>query len=107
VGTKYVKYVGLSHVRAVLKEEWLKVGVNDQKAIIWNQANGWMVPLSDITDNAWPYIDADPELIVVEVDRLTRPVGEETPPSEAVADMVNDQTTGAETVVVDAEGNRL
>jgi hypothetical protein len=106
VGTKYVKYIGTSHVRAILKHEWEKLGVTNQKAVMWNKANGWQIPLSDITDSAWPYIDADPELVVVEIDRGGRPV-DETPPSDVVAEMVNDQTTGAETVSVDAEGNRL
>lgn len=94
---KFIKYTGASHVRAILKHEWQAVGVRDQPALIWNQANGWTVPLSTVTDNAWPYIDADAELIVVDIDlpdRPDRPANE--PPSEVVESQVSgDQATGA------------
>lgn len=93
--TKFVKYIGTSHVRAILKNEWQAAGVHDQEALIWHKPNGFQVPLSKITDNAWPFIDADPELVVVDVDLPLKPSDNTESAPVDVPTSEGDQATGA------------
>jgi hypothetical protein len=66
---KYIKYIGTSHVREITDKQWSELDPPvDQRTIRWHAGNAWTVPTSYITDDAWPYIDADPELIVVDRD---------------------------------------
>jgi hypothetical protein len=64
---EFIKYVGTSHVRKITRDEWSKIPDNpvDQGTLVWNAANGWTIPRSKITDEAWPYIMADGEFIVI------------------------------------------
>lgn len=85
---KYIQYIGTSHVREISEKDWRTVGVQDQKTLVWSRTNAFLVPLEDVTDAAWPFIEADAELVVV--DRLKR----EKPNQPEDADMGPENTTG-------------
>jgi hypothetical protein len=97
---KYVKYIGLSHVRSISRDDWRKAGVNNQESLVWDRANGWTVPLSRITDEAWPFIDADSELLVVDHLRSDEPR-----PTEDPIVSEGDQITGAVAEAVQVNGD--
>lgn len=65
--TAFVKYVGTSHWRAITRQDWANIPDNpiDHPTLRWDRANGWTVPRSRISDEAWPYIQADPEFVLV------------------------------------------
>src|SRR5687767_13787916 len=65
---EYVRYVGTADVRMITKDEWRGAGVKDQDTVVWNRANRWTVPLEDISDNARPFIEDDPGLVVFDSD---------------------------------------
>lgn len=51
--------------RRITKAELKQVGV-EHDDLVWNQGNNWMIAESQISDAAWPYIVADPNLIRVD-----------------------------------------
>lgn len=53
--------------RVLSRPNFEALGV-DQDALTWNRANGWMVPRSKISDEAWPYVVGDTGFVVVEQD---------------------------------------
>jgi hypothetical protein len=65
--SEFIKYIGTSHIRKITREEWAGIPDNavENQTVVWNAANGWTIPRSKISDEAWPYIKADPEFIVV------------------------------------------
>lgn len=67
--TKYVKYIGTSHVREITQKQWAELDPPvDNVTLVWNVANGWTIPADRISDDAWPYIEADSELVVIDKD---------------------------------------
>lgn len=60
---KMLKYIGTSHWRRITADEWASVGVRNQETVEWNQYNNWTVPATSISDEAMPFIEADPEII--------------------------------------------
>lgn len=66
---RYVKYIGLSHVRQILDTEWAALDPPvDNPTLTWNRANGWTIPADMISEAAWPYIEADDELVLIDKD---------------------------------------
>jgi hypothetical protein len=67
--TKYVKYVGTSHWREITDKQWAALEPPVECGTLrWDAANGWTLPADKITDDAWPYIDADNELVIIDKD---------------------------------------
>jgi len=67
--TKYVKYIGTSHVRQITEKEWASLDPPvENKTLRWHVANGWMIPSDMISEHAWPYIEADSELVIIDRD---------------------------------------
>jgi hypothetical protein len=64
---EFIKYIGTSHIRKISREDWANIPDNpvDNETVVWNRANGWTVPRSKISDEAWPYIQADGEFVVI------------------------------------------
>jgi hypothetical protein len=64
-GERYLKYTGTSDVRVVTKQEWAAIDI-DHETVQFDRSNGWMVPVSDITDDqALNYfVSVDPEFKV-------------------------------------------
>lgn len=82
---RYVRYVGLAHVRMLTAADWRSVGINGETAV-WNAQNGFAVPLDFFTeDQIAKGIDADPELIITgdDEDFEPQPVNRDVTPSMA------------------------
>lgn len=62
--SRAVKYVGISHVREITRDDWKTVDV-DHDTLRWHRGNNWTVPIEDIGDAALPFIEADEELVFV------------------------------------------
>jgi hypothetical protein len=81
--TKYVKYVGTSHVREITEKQWAELDPPvENKTLRWDSANGWTIPADRISDDAWPYIDADSELIVIDKDYRTSSPKDDSAPAD-------------------------
>jgi hypothetical protein len=66
---RYIKYIGTSHVRQITAEEWAALDPPVENVTVrWNRAHGWTVPADMISEAAWPYIEADEELVLVDRD---------------------------------------
>lgn len=73
--TKYIKYIGTSHVREITEKQWSELDPPvDQRTLRWHAGNAWTIPASYITDDAWPYIDGDAELVAIDRDAPKTPV---------------------------------
>ncbi len=66
---RYIKYVGLSHVREILDTEWAALDPPvENDTLRWDRANGWTIPADRVSEDAWPYIEADNELVLIDRD---------------------------------------
>jgi len=45
-------YKGRATYRRITAEQWEKAGVEDQPEVIWNQANGFQVPVDQLNEKA-------------------------------------------------------
>lgn len=56
----YVKYLAPTELnqRQISKQDWATVGI-DHETVTWDRSNNWRVPASNISDEAWPHIEAD------------------------------------------------
>ena len=62
----YVKYIGPATSRVLSEEDWETVGAKGQKAVEWNFANQFKVPVGKFSENALNYLkDGDDRFIVV------------------------------------------
>lgn len=83
---RYVKYIGTSHWREITGKQWAALDPPvEQKTLRWEAANGWTLPADRISDDAWPYIDADPELVMVEKDYRSLESTEDSAPADVVS----------------------
>lgn len=62
----FVRYIGTSTVRNITAAQWADAGVKDQKTVVWNKANGYAVPYTQLTDDAIALLMNDPGMIQVE-----------------------------------------
>lgn len=63
-----VKYVGRSHVRSISKEEFASVGVEapkDFESAVWDEGNGYVVPVRQLNSAVVDYLNADAEFELV------------------------------------------
>lgn len=66
---RFIKYIGTSHVRQILEKEWAALEPPVENAsLVWNRANGWTIPADMVSEHAWPYIEADSELVLIDKD---------------------------------------
>lgn len=66
---KYVVYIGPHGVREIDQASWDHVGAKDQKKIVWDQSNGWAVPVDSLNDDALKYCDElDSDFVVRDVE---------------------------------------
>lgn len=63
---KVVKYIGTADVREIDAASWRNVGIEDQNKVVWNRANKWSVPVSELTEAAVKYADEDDDGFVVQ-----------------------------------------
>lgn len=64
VQEKHVKYVGLSDIRIIRKEDWAMIGV-EHDDVIWNRRNRFTVPADKLSKEVLEYCQHDPELVIV------------------------------------------
>lgn len=97
--TKYVKYIGTSHYREITEAQWAALDPPvENRTLLWTQANGWTIPADYITDHAWPYIEADSELVVIDKDY--RSSSDET--GDVVTRVYPDRTTARQADDIDS-----
>lgn len=66
---KYIKYVGTSHWREITEKQWAALQPPVEcPTLRWDASNNWTIAADRISDDAWPYIDADSELVVIDKD---------------------------------------
>lgn len=72
---KYVKYVGLAHMRRITADEWSRAGVRDMETMVWGPENGFMIPLENFSEDVQrQFIEPDRGFIIVGQDEAPRPV---------------------------------
>lgn len=64
VEEKHVKYVGLSDVRIIRKEDWARIGI-EHDDVAWNRQNHFTIPADDLSKEVLEYCQHDPELVIV------------------------------------------
>jgi hypothetical protein len=60
---EYAKYVGMADSRVMQERDWVNAGVPNQGTVSWNQANGYSVPRSALSDDAWAILGNDPGIV--------------------------------------------
>lgn len=62
-----IRYIGGSHKRGLLVDDFRSIGVQDQdKDVWWYRANQWAVPREDLTDDAYNRaVRGDPEFVLI------------------------------------------
>jgi hypothetical protein len=61
---RYVRYIGLAHIRQITAQDWRSVGINGD-AVAWSAYNGFAVPLDALTeDQLQKAIYNDPEFVI-------------------------------------------
>ena len=89
---RYVKYIGLAHIRQITAHDWRGVGINGDP-VVWSAYNGFAVPLDSFTeDQIRKAIDPDPSFVITGEDGSD----EEFIPQPQLTDMTPsqlDQTT--------------
>lgn len=100
--TKYVKYVGTSHWREITEAQWAALEPPVENITLrWDAANGWTVPADKVSEDAWPYIDADSELVVIDKDYRQTTSTEDTAPADT--SLYPPQTTAKQADELDAQ----
>lgn len=65
---RYVRYIGLAHIRQITAQDWRSVGINGD-TVVWSARNGFSVPLDSLTeDQVTKAIDPDPEFVITGAD---------------------------------------
>lgn len=52
--------------REITADQWRAVGATDHEGLVWNRANGWKIPRSKVSAEAWPYITGDSAFRVID-----------------------------------------
>jgi hypothetical protein len=61
---RYVRYIGLAHIRQITASDWRSVGLTGD-TVVWSAFNGFAVPLDSLTeDQIHKAIDNDPEFVI-------------------------------------------
>ena len=61
---RYVRYIGLAHVRQITTQDWRSVGLTGD-TVVWSARNGFAVPLDALTeDQIRKGIENDPEFVI-------------------------------------------
>lgn len=47
---RYVRYIGLAHIRQITAQDWRSVGINGDP-VVWSAYNGFAVPLDSLTED--------------------------------------------------------
>lgn len=80
--------------RVISQRHLATLGVEVDRDLVWNAANGWSVPRSKISDDAWPYVQGDAGFRIVEEDDEQTPADAETTTQPAEDAGAGDQGMG-------------
>lgn len=86
---RYVKYVGLSHIRQITAQDWRQVGITAD-TVQWSARNGFAVPIDFFTDDqVKKVIEPDPGFVITgegedtnEEEFVPQPQGHDMTPSQ-------------------------
>lgn len=82
--------------RVITQAHLATLGVEVDRDLVWNAANGWSVPRSKISDDAWPYVSGDSGFRIVDED------DEQTPPGVETAELPAEDVPGTDDARVTA-----
>jgi hypothetical protein len=61
---RYVRYIGLAHIRQITAKDWQSVGINGDP-VVWSAYNGFAVPLDSLTeDQIQKAIEPDSDFVI-------------------------------------------
>jgi hypothetical protein len=60
---EYAKYVGTADSRVMHERDWVDAGVPNQGTVVWGPSNGYSVPRSALSDDAWAVLGNDPGIV--------------------------------------------
>ena len=83
---RYIKYIGLAHIRQITARDWRSVGVTGD-TVVWSAQNGFAVPLDALTeDQIVKGIENDPEFVITGADEdfTPEPQATDMTPSQLV-----------------------
>lgn len=91
---EYVRYIGPSHSRMILADEWKAAGVTDMGSVVWDATNNFSVPVERFTDKAMEVaIHPDDAFVIMGGDqhapRYAGAVGSLTPEQAAGAGRID------------------
>ena len=68
---RYVRYIGLAHVRQITARDWRTVGISGD-TVSWSAYNGFAIPADQLTDEQIrKAIENDPEFVITGEDDFT------------------------------------
>lgn len=70
---QYVRYIGTADVREISKKDWKNVDL-DHPTVTWSRENNFLVPVEDISEDAWQYIEEDEALVLLKKESLEEAV---------------------------------
>jgi hypothetical protein len=86
---KYVRYVGLSHVRIISATDWRHVGIEGE-TVVWSAQNGFAVPADTLSDSQMDKaITPDPEFVVTDDEFTPAPQNRDMTPGQVVQAVEN------------------
>jgi len=61
----YVRYAAPTqfNTRTITTQNWRDVGVEDMETVHWGPETNWKVPAKRFSDDAWPIIEGDSQLV--------------------------------------------
>jgi hypothetical protein len=60
---EFAKYIGTADSRVMHERDWVMAGVPNQGTVTWGPANGYSVPRSALSDDAWAALGNDPGIV--------------------------------------------
>ena len=61
-----IKYTGYAGVREITKAQWKKAGVEEQDTTIWDEGNGYTLPLSAFSQAAVEVVKREPHFKITQ-----------------------------------------
>lgn len=75
---RYIRYIGLAHVRQITAQDWRTVGINGD-TVSWSAFNGFAIPADQLTDEQIrKAIENDPEFVITGNDEDFTPQPQQT-----------------------------
>jgi hypothetical protein len=80
---RYIKYIGLAHIRQVTAADWRSVGISGD-TVVWSARNGFAIPADSLTDDQIrKAIEPDRDFVITGADEDFTPQPQTTDMSPA------------------------